>query len=210
MRESDWSSDVCSSDLIMNNIINCIKPYIINMKEIKYRTFLIQKELKKDKLEYWEIEFCCLQLRKILELILFSSLTANTNLSSTNSKNFFTGWKIRELITKIEAINPNFYPEPVKINNSKNEINSIKNDFLTKKELLIVYQKVSKEIHIKNPFNKNKNKNKSLNKEYFKKITNKIVVLLETHIARPFLPNELYLIFMNGNDNNVEIGRAHV
>ena len=56
------------------------------------------------------MEFCALQLRKILELILASSLIANKEEYEKHSKSFNKNWSIKKKLKEIKRINPNHFP----------------------------------------------------------------------------------------------------
>src|ERR1700731_738919 len=58
-------------------------------------------------------ELVFLQLRKILELLAFASLTANREKYAAAHKKFATFWRAKDMLQDLEKVNPDFYPRPV-------------------------------------------------------------------------------------------------
>lgn len=57
-------------------------------------------------------ELVFVQLRKILELIAFSSLTANKEKYAAAHEKFATHWKAKAMLDSIEELNPHSIPFP--------------------------------------------------------------------------------------------------
>jgi hypothetical protein len=55
-------------------------------------------------------ELVFLQLRKILELVAFASLTANREKYSAAHKKVATFWRAKDMLQDLEKINPRFLP----------------------------------------------------------------------------------------------------
>lgn len=68
-----------------------------------------------------DVELVFLQFRKILEQIAFASLVANKDAYSAARKNFATDWRAPKILKYLEAVNPHFYPEPLKIASQSSE-----------------------------------------------------------------------------------------
>lgn len=106
--------------------------------------------------EDYDAEFVALQLRKILELIAFSSLIANKKIYSKARKEFATDWNAKKILKYLEKVNPNFYPEPIYLaNDNKNGVKHfeyLKDGYLTKKEFVFLYNKCGKALHALKPF----------------------------------------------------------
>src|ERR1700694_3086237 len=63
--------------------------------------------------EVFDIELVFLQLRKVLELVAFASLTANKEKYSLAHAEFTEHWKAKRMLQELAKINPDFYPIPV-------------------------------------------------------------------------------------------------
>lgn len=92
-----------------------LSKYANCMEEIKLRTFSIKLIMEKEKTTgflYTDIEFICLQFRKILELISLANLSANKEQYAKQYIKFKTHWNAKKILEDIKKINPNFYPKP--------------------------------------------------------------------------------------------------
>lgn len=170
--------------------------------EIKRRTEVIDAFVfgKADSLYVpTTIESAYLQLRKILELIAFSSLIANIDVYSKAYIKFSTHWNASLMLKDIERINPNFYPKPIIQKPSKNpdfvsEWSNRENDFLTKDDFLSLYEKCGKILHAENPYGSR------VDIELYGKSLpawrTKIVNLLNAHTIRLINDNNIYLFQM--------------
>ena len=63
--------------------------------------------------EVFDVELVFVQLRKVLELIAFASLTANKDKYCAAHANFATHWRAKSMLEELEKINPDFYPMPI-------------------------------------------------------------------------------------------------
>jgi hypothetical protein len=154
------------------------------------------------------IESVCLQLRKVLELIAFSSLIANKEAYEKAHADFATHWNPRFLIRNLESINPHFYPEAVVQTMSQNEgikahIQPIEDGFLTKKEFLHVFEKCGGMLHALNPYGSR------TGYHYFEKSipvwAQKIVNLLNVHAIKTIGRSSYWLVHMKGSDGKVYV-----
>ena len=103
------------------------------------------------------LETVCLQLRKILELVAFSSLIANKAAYSSAYKDFAKHWNAGELLKSLARINPQFYPHPVVEAPTdkpavKHELKDRDSDYLTKNEFADVYGRCGVIMHAANPY----------------------------------------------------------
>lgn len=187
-----------------------IELYCNLMEEVKLRiTAITEIRTKKNSTSFQatNIEFCCLQTRKILELIALSSLVANKKKFEEQKIKFEKFWHAELILKDIERINPNFYPNPIKETpNSDPQIKmdwqESKADFLTKEDLLKVYEKCGKIMHADNPFGSR------TDLDYYEKQIDiwvrKIMSLLNSHLINLVDDTNLYLIHMHeGRDNKV-------
>jgi len=142
------------------------------------------------------VECMVLQVRKILELIALGSLVANRDEYSRQYTKFTEHWHAARILRDVEKINPNFYPKPIKEVPSKrpgikNALVDVTEGFLTKQQLVEVYDLCGEILHAKNPF--------SGQQDYvgFNKLVpqwmEKIRCLLNTHIIR-LIDTEYFLL----------------
>lgn len=179
-----------------------IQLYCALMEEIKLRFDAILDILTRKHTTLYpvtNIEFICLQIRKILELIAMGSLVANKKEFEKQNIKFESFWNARKMLEDIEKLNPDFYPQPMDELPStspriKRELKNIKDNYLTKKEFVKLYKKCGKLMHRDNPFGSKADLNfyeKSIN-EWLSKINN----LLKVHAIKLLGDDTLYLIHM--------------
>jgi hypothetical protein len=181
------------------------------MEEIKRRTHAITTIINKKYSTAYpatNIEFICLQLRKILELIALASIAANKEEYAKQYKKFADHWNAKRILQDIEKINPMFYPIPGKqiIDESTGkvvEVKKIENGYLTKEEFPEVYDKCSQLIHSSNPYGTQVNL-----EEYDTLVTewnDKIIKLLNHHQIQ-LIDSQLQLwVLMQSKDD----GKVH-
>lgn len=134
--------------------------YADQMREIKRRTEVIDFFLHKGGHALYKpttIESLCLQFRKILELIAFSSLIANKPQYSAVHKNFESHWNAELLLKDLRRVNPDFYPKPIEERPSvepsiKNELHPVKDGYLTEEDFIHIYKKCGGMLHALNPY----------------------------------------------------------
>ena len=147
-----------------------ISKYYHSLLEIRERLEVIEERisvLTAVKNLKVEIEFLCLQFRKVLELIALLSLVANKNEYSKYYKKFASQWNAKLILADLEKINPDFYPVP------KKQIKTIENGSkiyelapldlleerlsLGKNGFLNIYEQCGGALHAKNPYANKKN-----------------------------------------------------
>lgn len=188
-----------------------MQKYATCMEEIKLRQRSIRDIVvgnNSTSFEMTNIEFVCLQFRKILELIALATLAANREQYGIAYRKFYEHWKAKRILNDLKKINPNFYPVPTKqivVNGKVVETVAIKDGFLTKSDFEKIYNDCSQMLHSKNPYNK-----KEINIEELKKKfmvwDNKIITLLNHHQVQLLNSNKQLWVIMNGNTD----GRVHV
>ena len=137
-----------------------IEIYCALMNEVKKRTLAITQMLKGQTTTSFRatnIEFMCLQLRKILELISMGSLVLNKEEFEAIGKKYEDFWNAKLIFQDIERLNPNFYPIAIKEVPSHKEgvVNDLQNKtegVLTRNDFVKVYDKCGKMMHSYNPF----------------------------------------------------------
>jgi hypothetical protein len=164
--------------------------YLDCLVQIKTRTEIIRQELaliaaskEQDYLEI-KVEFLCLQLRKILELIALSSLVANKEEYAKQREKFSKDWNANLIFKDLERINPNFYPVPTNQTPSRIEgvifdLQPISEEYLTQKDFIEIFNKCGGVLHSTNPYSEKKDFTEIL--KDFSTWLNKIVKLLNHH-----------------------------
>ena len=101
-------------------------------------------------------EFLCIQIRNILELVAFGSMSSNIALYQREFKKYRRDWNAKTILDNLEKINPYFYPEPMKQASvsigGQAALEVVTEGFLTKSEFIFLYNACSKVIHSPNPF----------------------------------------------------------
>ncbi len=177
------------------------------LKRITILKYVIEGKQKFDR-DQQKIEFSYLQLRKILELIAFSSLISNKEKYSKAHNNFFKHYKAKGIFDDVEKINPDFYPKPAKIGfceASKHTIITKDANMdgeltpLTKKEFKKLYDISSKVIHIHNPYYRCKD---TIDLIYdIDTWLRKICSLLDHHMITLAGSNDCWVVIMNAGNN---------
>lgn len=184
------------------------KLYLRNMQIIKWRLkAVLDIRTGKTKTTYkmTNIEFCVLQIRKILELIALSALISDRDIYETHLKNIGSMWNARLILSDIERIHPNFYPNPILIDpNDKFKWIDITEDYLTKEKFIRIYERCGKFLH-ENPL---KMSDADISNEYsliwneIPKWDRLIKNLLNTHTIRLYNQKDLFFIAMNPEDQS--------
>ena len=133
------------------------------------------------------VESVCLQLRMILELIMFSSLVSNKDAWRKSQDDLRKAWNVKKIMRDLRDIHSRYYPEP------RGDVR----DFLTQERLVSVYNELNGIIHADNPLGPGVNLRRFI--ESIPKWLNWIVNLLTEH--KVFLyhhPNIVYWVRMFG------------
>lgn len=151
------------------------------------------------------VESACLQIRKILELIAFSSLVANKEVYSIQYKKFAEHWNARLMLKDLERVNSDFYPKPIiQKPSSKPGIqfdwSDRQDDFLTKDDFLSTYERCGGILHADNPYGAQTNYENYL--EQLKYWRNRIINLLNAHTIKLVNDQNLYLFQMGSVNAN--------
>lgn len=137
-----------------------IQKYCDLMEEIKKRVSVVDFFITNQGHALFQpttVESVGLQMRKILELIAFASMTANKEAYSAAYANFASHWNARLLLRDLERINPDFYPDPV-VEEPSPDLRALhrlakrQQDYLDKAEFEKVYEKCGALMHSENPY----------------------------------------------------------
>ena len=142
-----------------------------------------------------QIETEALQLRKVLELIAYSSLVCHKEQYRALREDIAKDWHAKRIVNKIKTINPRFYPIPTKgyFDGSWKDVNS---GFLTLKQFQVAYDSCGDILHIKNPFSK-VNKSATAFHKRVPEYIGRIEKLLNQH--RVYLPDNYGIIHVLTN-----------
>lgn len=107
-----------------------------------------------------DAELIFTQFRKVVEGIAFALLAANkvpySAKHTKNKDNLTTAWKAKDLLKRIEEINPDFYPipilEPLIYSPDFKHFERVQDGFLTREDFVLLYQGSSEVMHERNPY----------------------------------------------------------
>jgi hypothetical protein len=143
----------------MADSLEALKLYLGNMEEIKARLAVIDKitggnlTLNREDFDY---ELACIHLRKSLELISYSSIVANKDEYARIHEKYASHWRAKDILNKIEKLNPDFYPRPVYLKGVSEtgvkQLDYVADGFLTKDEFEALYDRCSDVLHVWNPY----------------------------------------------------------
>lgn len=186
--------------------------YVHLMNEIKKRSNSVLTMLQKKYSTAYpvtNIEFMCLQIRKMLELISLGSLVINKSDFEEQKIKYEKFWHAERILSDIERLNPDFYPKPIyekpsSVLGIKNDFIELEDGYLKRDEFAKIYEKCGKIMHADNPFG-----SKVDIKYYESQIMNwldLIVRLLNTHVIRLKDNNNFYLIHMKEDRDDLVHG----
>ena len=129
------------------------KIYCRLMTEAKQRLGLIRQldagEFSTTRTEF-DVELACLNLRRVLELVAFSSLAANRSAYSRHHSDFHIHWKAEKILKKLESIHPAFFPVPM--TEPGTHMVPLEERGLMRADFTELYDITSDVIHAWNPF----------------------------------------------------------
>lgn len=189
-----------------------ISAYIAIMEEIKRRIAVVQAlyENKANVIyQATQLESMILQVRMVTELIALSSLAANKTLFEKNRLKFEKHWHPKEILKDIGALNPDFYPMPIKsaasdLEGVRDHLVEVKDGFLTRSDLVSIHGRCGAFLHAKNPYGR------SVDYDWYKGCVpgwvGKIKGLLNCHKIRLLDDDRFYLVHMSvKNDDRVHM-----
>lgn len=107
------------------------------------------------------VEFMCLQIRKILELIALASLASHKEEFAKQHQKFAEMWRAKKILEDLEKLNAGFYPVPTEqVYDSSGkviEVRPFSKPYLAKSDFIEVYQACSGLLHAENPYGPLKN-----------------------------------------------------
>jgi hypothetical protein len=147
-----------------------------------------------------EIEFMCLQMRGVLELIVLGSLVTNATYYNKTEDELKKMWRINRIMEALDTINPNFFPEPVLVIKEENstgfDLKPKENgNFLQRSEIEGIYNQLSDFTHPKNPYASNRDFSQM--KQNIVDWWYKIMSLLDSYLIHLVNLNVKFLVLFN-------------
>ena len=178
------------------------------MYEVKARLHAIHSILKKrtttscNKTNY---EFCCLQIRKVLELIVYGSLLANADDLKAVAKNMDKWHRVKSIREELLKINNNFWPNPQRQEGMDLVDLPPNTDYLKETDFDDVFDFVSKYVHCTNPLSSDFQTIEKTNLDYSRiiKIYSDIISLTNCHVVQPKDMNVMYRVLMRAHHNKI-------
>jgi hypothetical protein len=181
-----------------------LRTYINCIQSAKLRLRLVERiasgALKIDH-ESIDAEFSCLQIRKCLELIAFSSIAAHKETYADAHADFATHWKPKKLLDKLRRLHPDFYPQPVVVERERGKhvkLSRIMNEYLTEDDFAILYDACSDALHEWNPYRPDPrvvNLHRPM-AEWVERIRR----LLEWHVVHLVGTKDIWIVQFDGSD----------
>ena len=146
------------------------------------------------------VESICLQLRMLLELIVFSSLVSNKDVWQRSQKELQSSQDISKKVRELRRLHPNFYPRPVDLEASApgEEPVDRTGGSLSEDKLIEVYGRLGNILHADNPLGKETDYRFFI--DSVPGWLSEVMNLLECHKVYLYhRPEEFYLIKMFGD-----------
>ena len=146
------------------------------------------------------VESISLQLRMLLELVVFSSLVSNKDVWQRSQKELRSSQDISKKVVELKRLHPNFYPKPVNLgaNGSGQEPPDRTDEYLSEDRLVKVYGRLGNILHAENPMG-----NETDYRFFIDAVpgwVSEVMNLLECHKVYLYhRPEEFYLIKMFGD-----------
>lgn len=140
-----------------------IQKYCNLLEELKLRIKAVQSivngDVNKENFGHYMFadEFMFLQIRKILELIVFGSMASNISLYEKAHNKYSRHNKAKQILKMLETVNKDYYPLPLQESpDKKGVLINVQKDFLTRDDFIFLYDACSKIIHSTNPYSESK------------------------------------------------------
>ena len=91
-------------------------------------------------------ELCCLQLRKVCELIALGCIAAHQDIPETKSAQMRTTWSANDIMKMLDKLHSDFYPQPLEMVGPE-EFRDITSGYLTKDKLKKLYGECGDRLH---------------------------------------------------------------
>ena len=183
-----------------------INTYLDLMHEVKRRHLSLQTAFNEPYRLMFQavvIDHCYLQIRKMLELIAFSTLSANQHALSAVQHGKTRDYHAEKVLRSIERKFGQVYPRPIHQRMDprpgvRADFADLTEGFLTRAEFAALYDECGNVLHGRNPFRK------PLDLDYYwpriPEWSGKIRALLDSHIATIVNDPHMHLIQMGAGD----------
>ena len=134
-----------------------IAQYCDLMEEVKSKVESINQLMQMSGIAIrTRVESICLQLRMLLELIVFSSLVSNKDVWRRSQKDLQSAQDISKKLKELKRLHPNFYPRPADLEASPPGEAPVDRTegFLSEDKLIEVYGRLGNILHAENPLGK--------------------------------------------------------
>ena len=182
-----------------------IEQYCYLMEEVKSRIESINQLIELPSIEVkTRVESICLQLRMLLELIVFSSLVSNKDVWQRSQKELQSSQDISKKVKELKRLHPDFFPKPVVLQEvATGDEPAIRSEgYLNEDKLIQVYGRLGSILHAENPIGRKKDFRFFL--DAVPDWISEVINLMECH--RVYLyhrPDEFYLVKMFGDIDGV-------
>ena len=177
-----------------------IDQYCGLMEEVKARVDAVMQLMRlRGVANRTRVESICLQLRMLLELIVFSSLVSNKDVWQKSQKELQSSQEISKKLRELKRLHPNFYPRPVDMEGVVDTEPAARTEgFLSEDRLAEVYGQLGNILHADNPMGR------GTDYRFFMDAVpgwlGEVMALLECHKVYLYHhPEEFYLIKMFGD-----------
>lgn len=178
-----------------------IEQYCYLMEEIRSRIEAINQLFElSDVMIRTQVESICLQLRMLLELIVFSSLVSNKDVWQKSQKELKNSQDIGKKMKELKRLHPNFFPRPIHLQEvTLRDEPAIRSEgYLTEDKLIEVYGKLGNILHAENPIGEKKDFQFII--DAVPDWITEVVNLLECHRVYLFHhPDEFFVVKMFGD-----------
>lgn len=165
-----------------------VEKYAQQMNMVKLRINAIDAILSKKYTTPYaatNIELCCLQLRKCIELVIMASLVANSTEYQAAYARLGRDWKANCISKDLSRINSEFYPHPIKIIKKEGKpdkfVDLDPSEYITCEQMMEYYEKIGAIMHSENPFGA------QIDYSYYEKLVTDcraaVIKLLKCHLA---------------------------
>lgn len=150
------------------------------------------------------VEFQALQLRKIIEQIVLSSLIVNSDIYLNYYNRLGRDWNIRFICRDIRQINPEYLPIAA---NNMPEMETIENAperTISEDDLLGIHEKMGRLLHSPNPFASEIDYRAE--SKYIKVSISRIINFLSVHTIKLYGENDFLFVIMEARNKDGHVG----
>lgn len=200
-------------------VLECINKYALYMEEIKKRTDVVSRLITMHKAGQsmtgyieTDIDTVYLQIRKIIELVMFACIVANKYAGLALNKTLRKGYEIQKIKSELQRFNLQFFPVP-KLEDGKDskgirKVKDLSHDiltFMTETEIFKAYGKAGNYLHSQRDYQYGGEEAKLKILERGFENVNQLVALLNHHWTK-ISKDSFFAVVMQGEED----GKVHV